>query len=142
MEFFQKRRKFSYLITLKPSRCMIHQANPPARVLMDEGAAIRDYILANLTYRDDRLHIDLLAKKFLKSPSTLKKVFKTCFDLPVHEFIVCKRMQLAWHLLVQKKLPISDIAAITGYPELSNFSRDFKKYYGYSPRHFQDKGPF
>jgi len=121
---------------------MTCKANPIAVPAMEEGGLIRDYILANLTSRDDRLRIDALARKFLKSPSSLKKIFKANFDLPVHEFIVRKRMQLAQQFLRQKELSISDIASITGYQELSNFSRDFKTYFGYSPREFKKKAPF
>jgi two-component system response regulator YesN len=97
---------------------------------------IRQYILANLSSRDDRLSIEALAKRFLKSPSALKKIFKADRHIPIHEYIVRKRMQFARQLLRQNELSISEIASITGYAELSNFSRDFKKYFGRSPRGF------
>ena len=137
-------RPYRPLSTISSARSRDRLA--PAQLFQQRSAdlshEIRQYILVNLVYRDDRLGIDALARQFLKSPSSLKKMFKTDFQMPIHEYIVRKRMQLARQLLLQKERSISDIAALTGYADLSNFSRDFKKHFGCSPRNFQKTGGF
>jgi AraC-like DNA-binding protein len=131
-------RPSPYISALRVPVPLADMAASPERcsVLAKE---IKDYILPNLHYRDDRLGIDALAKRFLKSPSTLKKIFRSDFRIPIHVFIVRQRMQLALNLLREKELSISEIAFRVGYEELSNFSRDFKTHFGYSPRVFQKR---
>lgn len=53
------------------------------------------------------------------------------------ELIVRKRMQLAQRLLEGSTLPISTIAAQSGYSNLAHFSRRFKKYAGASPQEYR-----
>ncbi len=122
------------------SRDRLAPAKPVLQRSISLTNEMRQYILVNLVYRDDRLGIDALARQFLKSPSTLKKIFRAAFHMPIHEYIVRKRMQLARQLLLQRERTITGIAALTGYADLSNFSRDFKKHFGCSPREFSENG--
>ncbi|HZE84864.1 MAG TPA: helix-turn-helix transcriptional regulator [Puia sp.] len=111
----------------------------PAERFSALATEMRSYILSNLSHHDGRLGIDALARKFLKGRSTIKKIFRSNFRMPIHVFIVRTRMQLALGLLRENELPVSEIASRVGYAELSNFSRDFKTHFGYSPRVFRKR---
>jgi AraC family transcriptional activator of pyochelin receptor len=63
----------------------------------------------------------------------LKKGFKIIYGLTVTDFLHEARMQKARLLLSETDLPVSRIAAATGYTHPFAFSSAFKKYFGYTP---------
>ena len=60
------------------------------------------------------------------------------FGWGLHEWIRSKRMQEAV-LLLEKKVQIKNIWPELGYRQASHFSRDFKLFYGVSPRTYVKK---
>ena len=47
------------------------------------------------------------------------------------------RCELATHYLRQHQLPISNLAPLLGYSEVSAFSRAFRRWFGVSPRQWR-----
>jgi len=47
------------------------------------------------------------------------------------------RCEMATHYLQQKQLPISEMALLLGYSEVSAFSRAFRRWFGISPRQWR-----
>jgi AraC-like DNA-binding protein len=60
--------------------------------------------------------------------------FKAIFGLAPGECLIQHRMHHAVHLLNNRNLTISQIAAQVGYDDLFHFSKMFKKQFGLSPR--------
>jgi len=60
--------------------------------------------------------------------------FKKTFGLSPMQYLIQHRMHHAAHLLNNRNLTISEIAAKVGYEDLFHFSRMFKKHFGLSPR--------
>jgi len=60
--------------------------------------------------------------------------FKKTFGLSPVQYLIQHRMHHAAHLLNNRNLTISEIAAKAGYEDLFHFSRMFKKHFGLSPR--------
>ena len=60
--------------------------------------------------------------------------FKKMFGLPPMECLIQHRLHRAAHLLSDRNLTVSEIAAQTGYNDLFHFSKMFKKHFGISPR--------
>jgi AraC-like DNA-binding protein len=91
------------------------------------------YIEQNLS---QNLSLEILAAHLQKSPSTLNKLFKKQLNFSLYQYIISRRMECALRMLRGKNHSIKEIASITGFSSLSNFSTAFKKYYGQSPRDY------
>ena len=50
------------------------------------------------------------------------------------------RCEMATHYLQQRQLPISEMALLLGYSEVSAFSRAFRRWFGISPRQWRQDG--
>ncbi|MDD5200832.1 MAG: AraC family transcriptional regulator [Terrimicrobiaceae bacterium] len=65
--------------------------------------------------------------------------FKKAFGLPPVECLIQHRMHHAAHLLTNRNLTISEVAAQAGYDDLFHFSKMFKKRFGVSPREMRKR---
>ena len=81
-----------------------------------------------------RLSIAVLSKHFCMSTSTLTRIFKQRYAMSIHAFIMQERVKQVCSLLQESAYSIKENAMRSGYEELSNFSRDFTKHTGMSPR--------
>lgn len=79
------------------------------------------------------LTIAQIAKQCFLSETKLKQGFKSCFHCTVYEYIVEKRMELAYRLLQSGKYQVKDVVWMTGYSNESHFIATFKKRYGITP---------
>lgn len=90
-----------------------------------------------ITYIKSNFNSDISIKKmadyFNISPSTLFRDFKKNLKMSPKEYIIQYRIFHAAHLLSTTDLSISQIAALSGYEDLSNFSKRFKSVYKRSP---------
>lgn len=77
--------------------------------------------------------ISQLAHEFGINASKLKKGFKQVFGTSIHAFLLEERMQLALDLLTNSKEPVTEIAHLCGYNNVSAFSAAFKKRFGMPP---------
>lgn len=68
-----------------------------------------------------------------RSLTTFKRDFKKAFNTTPQKWIIQKRLELAHHLLSEKKQKPIDVYLETGFENLSHFSFAFKKYFGYAP---------
>ncbi len=97
---------------------------------------VYDYILNNFT-SPQLGGMNEMCYRFHISSKTLRKHFQMITGRSVPEFIKYKRMTMAKQLLSLRKLPISDVCHKVGYSEPSNFIRDFKHFFGHSPKYDQ-----
>jgi AraC-like DNA-binding protein len=111
-----------------------HELNLPSNPSSKEKAvALREYILANL--HDSELgSVNELAKRFYIGIKTLTKEFKQLSGTTIHHYIVEQRLERAKKLLLETKLPLTDIATATGFTDTSHFIKRFKQKYGTTPR--------
>ena len=56
-----------------------------------------------------------------------------------HKWILKKRLQIGYKLLVETSKNISDVSLETGFEDLAHFSKAFKKEYGQSPSEVKQK---
>lgn len=96
--------------------------------------AMKEYIRNHL---NEKITIRQIAESIHLSPDYVSRVFKQETGLTLKEYIVKKRMKCAKYLLSTTKHTVSDIAAETGYDNLSYFIRQFQKYYGMTPKQYQ-----
>ena len=79
------------------------------------------------------LTIQQIAQECFLSETKLKQGFKTCFNCTVYEYIVEKRMEMAYRLLQSGKYKVKDVVWMVGYTNASHFIDAFKKRYGVTP---------
>jgi AraC family transcriptional regulator len=78
-----------------------------------------------------------LAEVACMSPAHFARSFKTTTGLSPHEFVSRIRIALAKQMLVERHLPISDIALSVGFSSQANFSRAFRDATGMTPRGYR-----
>lgn len=91
---------------------------------------IIDYIDENLS-RD--LSLFELAELASLSPTHLKAVFKRAVGLPVHQYIIRRRVEQAVKLITDTDLALSDIAIAAGFSSQSHMARFIRRIVGTSP---------
>ncbi len=84
--------------------------------------------------------IEKLARIALMSESKLKKIYKQAFGMGLYEYYQKNRMHKAKELLNSGEYSVSQVGAMLGYHNLSNFSSSFKKEFSRLPRDFQQLG--
>jgi AraC-like DNA-binding protein len=95
------------------------------------------YITENFT--KNKLSIIELANAFNMSPSSFGHYFKRRTQKSFTQFVIDLRLGYASRLLLYSDLSISDIAYDSGYNNLANFNRLFKKNKGMTPFAFRKK---
>ena len=68
------------------------------------------------------------------SESQFRRKFRAEFGFPPQEFILRARLQSAAHLLRSDENNISQIATLSGFSDQSYFTRQFKKFFGQTPK--------
>lgn len=79
------------------------------------------------------LTIPQIAQQCFLSETKLKQGFKTCFNCTVYEYIVEKRLEMAYQLLQTGKYKVKDVVWMVGYSNTSHFIEAFRKRYGITP---------
>ena len=93
-----------------------------------------DFIRNNL---NKTIKISDLSDACNMSESQFRRKFRIEFGLPPQEFIVRARLQIAAHLLRGEIKNISEVATLCGFSDQSYFTRQFKKFFGETPKGYQ-----
>lgn len=83
--------------------------------------------------------LDSTAKHFNFSPSYISRFLKKHTGKSFMEHIHQRRMEAAEHILRHADMPVTKIANIIGYRNVSFFYRLFEKYYGCTPVEYRKK---
>lgn len=81
-----------------------------------------------------------LSRKVCLNEYKLKTGFKALFGMPVHAYIIDKRLEMARYLIEEKKLRVTEAVQLVGYSDASHFAAKFKKKYGFSPSLYLKNG--
>ncbi|MDE7403360.1 MAG: AraC family transcriptional regulator [Muribaculaceae bacterium] len=95
----------------------------------------QEYIAAN--YRKE-IRLTALADMAGMSPSSFSRFFKLRTGRSISDYIIGIRLDAASRELVNTRLPISEICYNSGFNNVSNFNRIFKKNKGYTPKEFRE----
>lgn len=94
-------------------------------------AQVLDYIQVNLHLP---LSVETLADMANMSQSSFHEHFKTVTNTSPQQYIKSMRLDRARRQLVEQGLSVSEAAYGVGYASTSQFSREFKRLFGVSPR--------
>lgn len=101
-----------------------------------ELSRVRDTILSS---PEHPWTVDELAEMAHLSPSYFQVVYKKAFGITCMTEVINAKLEQAKLLLTSTELPISAVAAETGYNEVYHFIRQFKKSTGMTPGAFRKK---
>ncbi|MDO5423699.1 MAG: response regulator [Eubacteriales bacterium] len=104
-----------------------------AEELMTE---VKAYVMEHIS--DSTLTVGSIAEAFYFHPVYLNRVFKQQQSIPLSQYILNKRMELAAALLTEGKMSSKDVAEQVGYGYYENFHHMFKKVYGCTPAQYQE----
>lgn len=124
-----------------------HRAIKEANQLYFAKAATREEIYRRLYFAKDYMDANFTASLSLEdiaavaqlSSNHFLRTFKQLFRTSPSQYIAHLRMQKACQLLQNSNESISTIVYTAGYSSLSNFSWEFKKYFGLSPSDYRKK---
>jgi AraC-like DNA-binding protein len=71
------------------------------------------------------------------SPFHFLRVFAKVLGVTPHQYLVRARLRRAARMLVEDPRPVTDIAFATGFADISNFIRTFRRAAGMSPLRFR-----
>ncbi|WP_345971194.1 AraC family transcriptional regulator [Sulfurimonas sp. HSL1-6] len=94
---------------------------------------IEAYIVENL---ENELLLGDIADAMHLSIAHILRVFKKEFGLPIHSYIINKKVHLAKELL-SRNLSVSEAAQMSGFFDQSHLNRLFKRVFQLTPREYQ-----
>jgi len=114
------------------SRYAIRRSGPTPRLTLPTGRMRRvtDYIEANL---DGDLSLRLLAQIAGLSLSHFKTLFRHTAGVPLHQYVIRRRVERARLLLARGDLPISRVALAAGFTHQSHMARHVRRLLGVVP---------
>ncbi len=99
----------------------------------DRLVKVMHYI--NSTYLK-KIELEKVAEVASLHPSAFCRFFKEKTGKSLSEFVSDMRISYACRLLIEAKLSVSQICYESGYNNLSNFNRTFKKHTGFTPTNY------
>ena len=95
-----------------------------------------------LAYIEDNVAQDLSLSKIASiaqlSVSHLKASFRRATGLPVHQYVIRRRVERAKRLLREGRLSISQVALEAGFSHQSHLARHLRRLTGVSPRSIRE----
>lgn len=89
-----------------------------------------EFIHANLA---QTLSLEQIARAADLNPSQFSLIFKTAVGIPPHRYVLSQRVERAVGLLRHSKIPISEIATLTGFADQSHLTRLMRQQRGATP---------
>lgn len=114
--------------------------HPAARIGALAGARLRrvlDLIEGELA---DRLSIDRLSAEARLGPTAFKIAFRKALGAPVHAYVVRRRAERARLLLLEGRLPASQVALEAGFSHQTHMARWLKRLFGVLPSEIDPPG--
>ncbi|RIX52372.1 AraC family transcriptional regulator [Paenibacillus nanensis] len=102
----------------------------------DAAHAIEERLSLGLS---DHVSIASVAKEMNMSRSQCTKLFTKVYGLSPRQYVSRRKLMLAKEMLVKTYLPVSEIAERLGFQSASHFSRQFRRWTGYSPTAFKPR---
>ncbi|MDF2926155.1 MAG: hypothetical protein K0R57_5069 [Paenibacillaceae bacterium] len=111
---------------------------PAVGLSRSENERLIDEVLAHLiTHYQEDLRIEDLLRQFPVSRSRLFGLFKQTTGSTITQFLTEFRIHKAKNLLADTALPITEIAARTGFGDLSHYFNVFKRQTGMTPKQYR-----
>ena len=97
---------------------------------------IKEYIKAH--YQDEGLCLEQIADTLDVNLQYMCFLFKKQTDTTIGAYILQTRMEMAGKLFQRTNYNVTEVAQMVGFFDVSYFSKCFKKYFGVSPKQYQN----
>ena len=105
-------------------------------LVAESAFPIDSLVSESISYIIDNLSLDLsisgIARQLNVSESHLSHTFKKEMNIPIHKYIMKKRLAAAFEM-ISTGTPVTIAAEECGFCEYSNFFRQYKREFGFSP---------
>jgi AraC family transcriptional regulator len=123
--------------------CLVHRHSSVAREADQHSRGMSGHRLRQvLSYIEDNLGADLSLKDIAAaaglSVSHCKTAFRMSVGLPVHQYVIQRRVERAKQLLAEGRLSTSQIALETGFAHQSHLAYHLRRLHGVSPKRVRD----
>jgi AraC family transcriptional regulator len=120
------------------SRLVSTYSSVAQRTIAQNGGLGGRKLKQTLAYIEDHISEDLSLSRIASltgvSASHFKTLFRESAGVPVHQYVIQRRIERAKDLLMQGKLSIAEIALATGFSHQSHLARHMRRSVGLSPR--------
>jgi AraC family transcriptional regulator len=125
-------------------------ASPSASVRVRSTRALSSRERARITryiedHLDRSLTLSTLAAQLGMSSSHFKAIFRRSMGVPVHEYVIQRRVERAKYLLLRADRPAAEVASAAGFSHQSHMARCMRRILGVTPsallRAGQGRGP-
>jgi AraC family transcriptional regulator len=97
-------------------------------------ALAREWIHANYS---SAAPLQAMAKVAVLNTQHFLRMFRDCFGITPHQYVIDVRLTAARQLLAETKEPVTAICRLTGFESLSSFSGLFRQRFGASPKAYR-----
>ncbi|MDR7272176.1 AraC-like DNA-binding protein [Pelomonas saccharophila] len=119
-------------IVAQVSRALTDGEAPAALPRQDERARAAAHCIE--TRSAEALTLEEVARVAGLSPFHLLRVFRQSIGVTPHQYLMRLRLMQGLRLLRDTRLAVTDVAYETGWADLSNFNKAFRREFGCSPR--------
>lgn len=119
-------------IVAQVRRALVDGEAPAPVPRQDERARAAAHCIE--TRSAEALSLDEVARAAGLSPFHLLRVFRQAIGITPHQYLMRQRLMHALRLLRDTELAVIDVAYESGWADLSNFNRAFRREFGGSPR--------
>lgn len=117
-------------LTVRLLRQYSKWAEPQRGFTRRQWQAVVDYINAHLS---SNYSLGELADIAGVGPSTFKVLFKQSFGVPVHQYVIRRRVEHAMNLMSNGRVKLNEVAQKSGFVDQSHMGRCFQRVLGMTP---------
>lgn len=125
---------FKNFFSKTPAECRKKGIQQPFVQIKIDAWEIYIYIQNNF---QRELQLKIATQELAISEKKINHLLAEAFAKTFKEIVNEPRLLLAKNLLVTIALPIKEISQYVGFQDVATFSRNFKKYYGQTPKQFR-----
>lgn len=122
------------LTAVLAGRALTAEKSAPER-REQQSLSVNDVYYYIRDHLGEDLSLDALAEKLYFNKYYIAHEFKRTAGMPIHQYIVKKRLEHALDLL-RRGMPVHQAAAAAGFSDYAHFIRTFKKEYGLPPKKY------
>ncbi len=118
------------LVEIAFDRTSSSESSSVPRMSMRQLRILIDFIETNL---DKRLHLADLALVAGLGTTRLKTLFRNSTGIPVHRYVIARRVEYARAMLSTTKMPASQVALAAGFTHQSHMASTMRRVLGHTP---------
>ncbi len=113
-----------------PSAPALPRTDGVTALLPWQARRVQEYIEKNIA---QVIRVSDLSALVFRTEAHFSRAFKQSFGLAPHAYVVRRRIELASHLMMESRTPLSEIALTCGFSDQAHMCKRFRKHTGATP---------